>query len=421
VLNADRQRWIDRVVGPPLCWLVLLLLRLRGSEAPPREVQRILIIVLSEMGAVVLTRPMFDRLRQNHPAATFHVLCSEQNRAALDLLDLIPAERIIAIRSGSMLALAGDAVRAVRRMRALRLDAVLDLELFARLSAILAGLSGARIRVGFDRFTQEGLYRGNLMNRPVLYNPYLHIAQQFVTLADAIGSADVPAAKRLVAPAPLRLPPLALGPGELDAARAALLRRHPAIAGRQLVFLCPGAGLLPIRAWPLASFTAVATDFVRRGHAVAVIGVAADRELARTIVDACDSEACIDLTGDTATLRDVAVLLHLGVLLITNDGGTAHVAAMTPIASVVLYGPETPALYGSLSPRTVNLHKALSCSPCLTAYNHRRSPCDGNNVCLKWISPEDVLAAASQLLGASARIVLTPAADGDLRMEPQTR
>ena len=34
------------------------------------------------------------------------------------------------------------------------------------------------------------------MNRPVLYNPYQHIAQQFVTLADAIGSTDVPTAKR---------------------------------------------------------------------------------------------------------------------------------------------------------------------------------------------------------------------------------
>ena len=69
---------------------------------------------------------------------------------------------------------------------------MLDLELFARVSAILAGLSGATIRVGFHRFTQEGLYRGDTMNRPVLYNPHQHIAQQFVTLADAIGSTDMP-------------------------------------------------------------------------------------------------------------------------------------------------------------------------------------------------------------------------------------
>ena len=111
---------------------------------------------------------------------------------------------------------------------------------------------------------------------------------------------------------------------------------------------------------------------------------------------------CVDLTGYTETVRDVAVLLHLGVLLITNDGGTGHMASLTPIASIVLFGPETPVLYGSLSPRAINLHKPLSCSPCLTAYNHRRSPCDGNNVCLKSISPEEVLAAAAALIGDRA-------------------
>ena len=90
MLNIDRQRWVDRVLGPPLCWLVTLLHRLHGPETTPRDVQRILIIVLSEMGALVLTRPMFDRLREKHPSATFYVLCSEQNRPVLDLLDVVP-------------------------------------------------------------------------------------------------------------------------------------------------------------------------------------------------------------------------------------------------------------------------------------------------------------------------------------------
>ena len=90
---------------------------------------------------------------------------------------------------------------------------MLDLELFARVSAVLAALSGAPIRVGFHRFTQEGLYRGDAINRPVLYNPHQHIAQQFITLADAIGSTDIPAAKRLLQTAPPRLPALGAAAG----------------------------------------------------------------------------------------------------------------------------------------------------------------------------------------------------------------
>src|SRR5205814_3088972 len=128
--------------------------------------------------------------------------------AALDLLEVVPPEQVITVRTGSIAAFAADAFRAVRRMRALHLDAVLDLELFARVSAIFAGLSGARLRVGFHRHTQEGLYRGDFINRPVLYNPYQHIAQQFVTLADAIGSTGRPTVQRVVSPLPLQLPAL---------------------------------------------------------------------------------------------------------------------------------------------------------------------------------------------------------------------
>jgi len=38
----------------------------------------------------------------------------------------------------------------------------------------------------------------------------------------------------------------------------------------------------------------------------------------------------------------------------------------------------------------------------LTAYNHRNSPCDGNNQCLKLITPQQVLAKAHALLQESA-------------------
>jgi ADP-heptose:LPS heptosyltransferase len=399
-LKIDRQRWVDRVAGPPLCWLLTLFHRLTGVDDPPREVRRILVVLLSEMGALVLTRPMFDRLREKHPSATFHVLCFEQNRAALDLLDIIPANQVIVVRNTSAVAFAIDSFRATRRMRSLRLDVVLDLELFARASAIFAGLSGAAIRVGFHRYTQEGLYRGDFMNRPVQYNPYQHIAQQFVRLADAIGSTTVPTAKQLSETAPLRLSPLLLHPGELEAARRRLRETHPSIADRPLVFLGPGGGLLPIRAWPAVSFARVAKELTARGLAVAIIGLSDDRELAQTIQRACGSPLCIDLTGYTRSVRDLTVLLHLGALLITNDGGTGHFASLTPIPAIVFFGPETPVLYGILSPRAVNMFKPVSCSPCLTAYNHRRSPCDGDNVCLKAISPEEVLTAAYELLGA---------------------
>jgi ADP-heptose:LPS heptosyltransferase len=92
------------------------------------------------------------------------------------------------------------------------------------------------------------------------------------------------------------------------------------------------------------------------------------------------------------------LLFHRASLLVTNDGGPVHFASMTPIPSIVFYGPETPKLYGPLDDKSSIFHTNLSCSPCLTAYNHRNSPCDGDNICLKAIKPEAVVEKAREIL-----------------------
>ena len=98
---------------------------------------------------------------------------------------------------------------------------------------------------------------------------------------------------------------------------------------------------------------------------------------------------------DVLTLRD-------GSLLITNDGGPGHFATLTPIQTMVFFGPETGRLYGPLGARNLVLESGIACSPCLSAYNHRQTFCDGDNQCLKRIAPDPVLAQALQFLGSAA-------------------
>jgi ADP-heptose:LPS heptosyltransferase len=178
-----------------------------------------------------------------------------------------------------------------------------------------------------------------------------------------------------------------------------LLGDFPAVTGNKLVLLYPSGGILPIRAWPLEYFCRTAKDLIDRGHAVAVIGLPGDKELARAIQEHCRSPLCIDLTGYTKTIRELLVLFHFSSLLITNDGGPGQFAVMTPIRSILFFGPETPELYGPISSGTKVFFSGIACSPCLTAYNHRNSPCDGDNRCLKVITPESVLECALGMLG----------------------
>ena len=75
--------------------------------------------------------------------------------------------------------------------------------------------------------------------------------------------------------------------------------------------------------------------------------------------------------------------------MVTNDSGPGHFSSVTDLHTVVLFGPETPALYGSLG-KSIPITAQLACSPCVSAANHRKTPCQ-DNVCMKAISVSHVL------------------------------
>jgi len=297
-----------------------------------------------------------------------------------------------------MLTFVRDTLRGLTRMRKLKFDAAIDCELFSRISSILAFLSGAAVRVGFHPHTQEGLYRGNFMNRPVPYNPYHHISRQFLTLVEAIDSVTQPRAKHEAVDQKFEIPAIRAQAQEIENAKKNLFTKAPELEGKKIVLIYPGGGLLPIRAWPLENYCTLAEALLNRGYAVGIIGLAQDKEIASVILSHTRSRSCADLTGYTRTIRELMLIFHFSSLLITNDGGPGHFAAMTPIPAIIFYGPETPALYGPLDKKALNIFLGLSCSPCVTAYNHRNSPCDGDNLCLKKIGPNEVLAQALEIL-----------------------
>ncbi len=397
-MKVDFQRKVDRILGGFLCRIISLFFRKPPKVPIPAKADRILVILLSEMGSLVLAYSMFQRIKQEFAAASLCVLVFEKNREILEILDVADADNILTISNESMTHFIRDSVRILKEMRKNKFDIVIDCELFARFSSILALLSGATTRVGFHPYTQEGLHRGNFINRPVLYNPYHHISQQFITLVGAINSPAVPTSKYPVAVENPKTPPAQFHSEEISRMEERLYSDFGEIKGRKLVLVYPSGGELPIRAWPLSHYCQVSLKLIQAGYAVAVIGLPGDKALAAEILSYCQSPYCVDLSGYTKTIRELMLIFHIAYLLITNDGGPPQFAALTPIPTMIFFGPETPVLYGPHDEKAVMFFESLACSPCLTAYNHRNSPCDGDNLCLKSIRPDRVLAKALQIL-----------------------
>ena len=105
------------------------------------------------------------------------------------LLQLTQPQYMHSLDDSSGGSLVRDILKVSLAMRRLGLDAVIDCELFSRVSALLSFTTGAPVRVGFTPHTQEGLYRGSFINHAIPYNPYQHISKQFLSLVDALDSA----------------------------------------------------------------------------------------------------------------------------------------------------------------------------------------------------------------------------------------
>ena len=407
-MNIKLQRWIDRWAGIPLCAAVsgVDALMRRFKPVPPRKQapRAIVVILLSEMGSLVLANDMFARLKARYPDAPLHALLFRKNREILDLMRVMDPAHVHTVNDKSLVGLLGSLWQAIRELRRANVDVAIDCELFSRISSLLSYASGAAVRVGFHRHTQEGLYRGSHINRRVPYNPYHHISAQFLTLARAIDSTAVPKSKLPVVSTPKPPPHVPLDGALIKGIKDRLAHDFPAIARRPLVLVYPGGGILPIRAWPLASYTVLCEGLVADGCAVAVIGLKDDQALARELVanvkQAFPASPVVDLTGYTRSISELLALFHVARLLVTNDGGPGQFAALTPIWTLMLFGPETPSLYAPLTPKCYSFYSQWPCSPCLSAYNHRASYCDGDNQCLKVITPAAVLAKARECLAA---------------------
>lgn len=404
--QARTLLWIDRWVGVPVCFLLTMARRAgsllsRGPEGPLR---RILFLKLAEQGSTVLAHEAVRRAAERVGRANVFFLCFEENRFVVDLIGLVPPENVLTVDTRTPWSMAWSAAVSLLRIRRLGIDACVDMEFFARFSAAIAFLTGAGRRAGFHVYFGEGPYRGDLMTRRVLYNPHLHTSRTFTGLVMAL-DAD-PAAFPTFPVVPPESPPpptFVPGAGETEAVRG-LLQGLGVPAGGRIVVLNANAGdMLPLRRWAPGNYRELASRLILGAPDLWVVftGSAAEAPAIADLARSVGSPRSVCVAGRT-TLRELVVLFGLAEVLVTNDSGPAHFAALTGVDVVALFGPETPLLYSAPGPRSHPVWAGVACSPCVNAFNNRQTACR-DNVCMKAISVDQVHALASRILQERAR------------------
>jgi ADP-heptose:LPS heptosyltransferase len=349
------------------------------------------------MGSAILVDPAM-RAAQARGAEIFFLIF-KSNKASLTLLNTVPAANIFTIDASSLVSLVTDTVKFLFQARAKQIDTVIDLELFSRFTALLTGLCGARRRVGYHIFHGEGLWRGNMLTHKVHYNPHIHIAKNFMALIHAAFStkAEQPFSKVHITDASIQIAQAVIKPSDTQAVlgrieRLALDAKRSFSLGQQpLLLVNPNASeLLVQRRWAPESFSALIVALQKKWPdcLILITGSPAEHAYVENVRLGANVPNALNFAGQVS-FAELPALYTLADVMVTNDSGPGHFSSVTGLHTVVLFGPETPALYGSLG-KSIPITAQLACSPCVSAANHRKTPCS-DNACMRAISVEQVL------------------------------
>jgi ADP-heptose:LPS heptosyltransferase len=398
-MNLSLAKAVDRYLGIAICHVLAAGRSVREMIRPRRELlepRSILLVKFWGLGNVVLLLPVIRLLRRRYPEARIVFVSLARNRSLLDQCEEIDTR--LYVRDDGLVTLVWTLISTLIRARRTRPDLCVDFEQFARASVILAVLAGARQIVGL---ATPGQSRAALHHKPVPYDDAQHMGQTYLDLARAAG---VP--QRSYRPEAPRV----TVEGVDEAER---LLSGVEIPGPLVVFH-PGSGdNFQGRRWPVASFSRLADRLVTEEDAVVVVtGTPAEADLTARVISGMEHDShAIDAAGALGVAGLVA-LLSRAALLVTNDTAPVHLGSSLGVPVFALFGPNTPRLYGPLSPGSHAFYRALPCSPCLTNMNYKTSLCR-MPVCIRDITVDEVAVRIRAHLAERRQLCFTELGDAD--------
>ncbi len=306
------------------------------------DVTRVAVIAPHWLGDAVMSLPAQAMLRRLFPQAHASVFFPKGQQALYEGLR-IADERIAYGWRPEGFAM-NDRMAFVRRLRQGRYDMALLLP-NSWDSAFAAWLAGIPHRVGY---AAHG--RRMLLTRPVAQQGggVLHQARKYTLLAHALGDVSEQ-----------QLPAFELSQQDKNWAQSLL----SAAGAKKIIALHPGAAYGPTKRWFPQRFVALAQRLsAQDGTQVLLLGSAKEKEALQGFLKEARFPM-LDMMGKT-DLGQLMALIACSDVLVANDSGPMHLAALLGTPVVALFGSTDPAATAPLGPHRI-VRKEIACSPCL--------------------------------------------------------
>jgi lipopolysaccharide heptosyltransferase II len=338
-----------------------------GISASDLKPFRILIRSSNWLGDAVMSVPAVRAIKGGRPDIHVTIAAPEKVAAMWKLIPEVNA--IIPLPEGSLLSV----------VRLLKQQMPFDVAILFPNSlrvALESWLSGIPRRVGYRGHCRNWLVN-QIVREPRKPRPPEHHSLRFLRIARECGAETEKTSNVQRATSNSQLS---------DSNQPSPINHHPLKIG-----LCPGAEYGPAKRWLPERFAEAAAKITEQSSAQWILlGTKNDAAMGEQIAAAI-GDHCVNRIGQT-TLDQLIDELRQCRLLLTNDTGTMHLAALLDVPVVAVFGSTEPRLTGPLGNGHTILRRHVECSPCFL----RECPIDFR--CMKAITTDEVAGAVLSML-----------------------
>lgn len=331
------------------------------------------------VGDLIMAMPLFECLKNNLPEVRITALTRAYNAKVIE--DSPWIDSIIPCDDKSLPGLLTTA----KAVRASGADTALLLPNSVR-SYLPVRAAGIRRIYGYRRGGRKYLVKGPLPARDAQGFLPMPMVDYYLDLAKWLGL-ELPAN-----PEPVLHVSAALAN---DADR--LLERYGISEQDLVIGLNPGAKFGSSKCWPPEYFARLAELLEQRWNCRIILFVGPGETRIADEIARMSKASLINTDADRIDLGLLKPMIRRCDLLVTNDTGPRHYATAFKRPVVVLMGPTDPRYTSRNLEQSIILRKELSCAPC-----HKKT-CPEHHECMRGISPEQVMEAATLLLSGIAR------------------
>ncbi len=346
------------------------------AHAPnvPENFSRILVRGTNWVGDTVMSLPAVKQLRRLFPSAHMTLWCPDGLRVLWETTG-IPDEVIsFSANSGGPLR---RSLRMSKRIASQHFDLVVLFQ-NAFESAFTAWLARIPFRVGYGTDL-----RGPLLNVKVPQTDEIRLKHQvfyYLAITDFLADAfqtsithenETPDCS------------ISLDAEKMEPARAIILSGNFNL-NRPIYCLCPGSVNSDAKRWPADYFAELADLLIRADGQVVFLGAPEEYDLVETIQSLMQNRGSMNLTRTSDMITAMAVM-NLAEVVISNDTGSAHLAAAAGASILTIFGPTSPGATAPYGSRSYTIQGDAPCAPC----RHFKCPLP-TQLCMRNIKPASV-------------------------------